>query len=101
MTYFVRIPEKFRRKGNKSQSLFNRFAPRWTFNTEVDAIEFAKSFQSCWVEVSFNNEVIFKNYSNAPKWMSEDEATVVREQNKQLYAVAQKNRYVKKKRDAV
>ena len=79
MTYFVKIPAKFRR----GKAASRRMAPVWSFNTEVEAIDFAKSFECCWVEVSIDNKVIFKNYCDNPKWMSEGEAIVVREQNRQ------------------
>ena len=75
MTYFVRIPARFRRSKKTA-----RLAPIWTFDNEVDAIDFAKTFEVCWVEVTFDNKVIFKNYSTA-KWMSEAEALIVKQQN--------------------
>lgn len=60
-----------------------RLAPVWTFEDEAKAIEFAKSFTVCYVDVVHEGKVIFRNYSTEkPKWMSEGEATVVREQNK-------------------
>ena len=81
MTYFVKPAAKFRR--SKSE----RLAPVWSFSDETQAIEFAKGFEVCWVDVVHEGKVIFSNYSlEKPKWMSEAEATVVREQNKQVVA---------------
>jgi len=76
VTYFVKIPAKFRR-GNAAS---RRMAPVWSFSTEVEAIDFAKTFEICWVEVSVDNKVIFRNYSTDTKWMSEAQATAMREQ---------------------
>ena len=92
MTYFVRIPPRFRR--SKSA----RLAPIWTFNSEVEAIDFAKTFQVCWVEVTLDNKVIFKNYSTA-KWMSEAEAAIVHKQN--LDAGVERTAVYPKKRGAI
>lgn len=95
MTYFVKIPAKFRR----GKAASRRMAPVWSFSTEVEAIEFAKSFESCWVEVSFDNKVIFKNYSIDKSWVSEAEATVIRQQNLATQDdMAQASGYSKRKR---
>lgn len=99
MTFFVKIPAKFRRGVSASR----RMSPIWSFTTEVEAIEFAKSFTICYVDVTHDGKVIFRNYSlEKPKWMSEAESTVAREQNRQTQDdMAQKAGYGKKRRGAV
>jgi len=88
VSYFVQIPSKYRnRPTRKAQHKRDADKPKlpsvWTFGTESEAIEFAKSFKSCWVEVRHEGRIIYKNYPDKVTWMSEAEATVVREQNKQ------------------
>lgn len=81
MTYFVKQPAKFRRSKKEL-----KLAPVWSFGSEVEAIEFAKSFESCYVDVIHDGKVIFRNYPHPfiNKWMSEAEAVVVRETNKAI-----------------
>lgn len=82
--YQVKSPAKFRRGIVKQKEKRNKIdiTPRWFFETEQEAIAFAKTFEICYVDVWFQGQVIFRNYSiEKPVWMSEGEATVVREQN--------------------
>lgn len=90
MSYFVKIPEKYRRHQSR-RSKYGReesrvkLAPVWTFNTESEAVTFAKSFQSCWVEVWHENKVLFRNFStDKPKWLTDYEAQVIREKNEKI-----------------
>lgn len=83
MSYFVKIPDKFRRPSKRSKYGREpqlRVAPIWTFSEEKDAVEFAKSFFACLVQVWHEGKVIFQNYSSElPQWYKDHKAGIVHE----------------------
>lgn len=88
MSYIVKRSAKHSRPSKKSlygpKVKLQKPSRVWSFDTEAGAIVFAKEFGVCWVEVWHKGEVIFRNFSlEKPKWVSEAEGLVIREQNKQ------------------
>lgn len=85
-SYFVKQPEKYRReprsRHNDRTEVKTKLPPIWTFSTEAEAIEFAKTFKACWVEVWFEGKVLFRNFpTDKPRWMSKKKAARISEQN--------------------
>lgn len=72
--FIVQRPAKYSRRSSKSTAKMakrNHFtlSPVWVFETEAQAVEFAKSFKACWVEVVHQGKVVYKNYNDAkPQW---------------------------------
>lgn len=79
--WFVKMAAKYRRAVRGS---ILRPASVYSFGSEPEARAFANGFSICRVDVWHQGKVVFSNYSTErPKWVSEGEALVIREQNKQ------------------
>jgi hypothetical protein len=67
MTYFVKFPQKYRRK-RFHNGQHTKPASVFSFGTEKEAIDFANEFKACRVEVSHLGQVIYQNWST-PVWI--------------------------------
>jgi hypothetical protein len=103
-TYFVKQPARYRRESKNQRKGAVKLAPVWTFGTEAEAVAFARTFEVCYVEVIFQGKVLFRNFNlERPKWVSEAEATVIRESNRQVQDDANRNynRSLSRKKDVI
>lgn len=93
-SFFVKCVN--RRPGPKARKnpMLMHLQPVWTFDTEQQAIDFGKTFETCWVQVVQNGKVLWQNFpKEKPKWMSLEQAEIVRKNNEALSGQAA--RYVK------
>lgn len=89
MSYFVKQPDKYRRESKKSKygrhTELPKVSPIWTFSEAPEAIEFAKSFQVCYVQVWHEGKVIFQNFAEKPaQWLSLEDGLKVKERNESI-----------------